>query len=230
MNDRASPSTATPTLIDALERAASPSAVADAAGQDPMSLLLAWYADAKKSGRYEDFNATTLATATADGRPSARIVLCKALEPDPPALVFYTNYQSRKGRELESNPRAAAVFYWPHAQRQARVEGSVARVSPAESDAYFRTRPLLSRIGAAASRQSEPIRSRADLVAAAMDSAATAALAGGIARPEHWGGYRLFIDSVELWTAGPGRLHDRILWRRGCADGDGSWARHRLSP
>lgn len=180
----------------------------------PLPLLLAWFEDARARGAYADFNAMTLATADASGAPSARIVLCKAIEESPPAIVFYTSYESRKGRELESNPRAAALFHWPHAKRQARVEGVVERVSDAESDAYFRTRPLLSRIGACVSLQSSPIDTNAALVAAALERAKSAALAGEIERPPHWGGYRVHMRAVELWSAREGRLHDRIQWTR----------------
>lgn len=185
---------------------------------DPLPLLIGWLADAQRSGRYDDANAMTLATATADGAPSARIVLCKAIEDAPPAIVFYTSYESRKGRELEANPRAAAVFHWPHAKRQARIEGVVARVTPEESDAYFRTRPLLSRIGAVASHQSAALGSRTELLEAAMKVAGHAALRGGVERPEHWGGYRLNMTALELWSAHEGRLHDRLRWRRAAAE------------
>jgi pyridoxamine 5'-phosphate oxidase len=199
---------------------------------DPMPLLAGWYAEAQKSGKYADFNAMTLATATPDGTPSARIVLCKSIEQSPPAVVFYTSYRSRKGRELEANPRAAAVFHWPHAQRQVRLEGVVERVSVEESDAYFRSRPLLSRVGAWASKQSEPIESRAELVAAAAKVAARAAI-GELPRPETWGGFRLHVRVVELWSAREGRLHDRMVWTRpDAAPGTGGveWTKRRLSP
>lgn len=141
---------------------------------DPMPLLLAWFEDARGSGRYEDFNAMALATAAPNAAPSARIVLCKAVEPETPAIVFYTSYGSRKASELESNPRAAAVFHWPHAKRQARIEGVVRRTTDAESDAYFRTRPLLSRIAASVSPQSREIGSREAVIAEAMRIAAKA--------------------------------------------------------
>ncbi|TVQ62305.1 MAG: pyridoxamine 5'-phosphate oxidase [Phycisphaerales bacterium] len=197
--------------------------------RDPMPLLLEWWEDARARGGYADFNAMTLATATPDGFPSARIVLCKAIETTPPALVFYTNYESRKGRELDANPRAAALFHWPHAKRQARVEGAVRRVSDAESDAYFRTRPLLSRIGACVSRQSEPLESSQALVAAAMRRARTAMLEGDIPRPAHWGGFRVHIESVELWSAREGRLHDRVRWTRLSDDETPTWRAVHLS-
>lgn len=194
---------------------------------DPMPLFGAWFEDARNSERYDDFNAMTLATASPDARPSARIVLCKSIEPDPPALVFYTNYRSRKGEELEANPHAAAVFFWPHARRQARAEGVIERTSPEESDAYFRTRPLLSRIGSAISPQSQPIDSRERLVADAIALASRAALTSRVRRPEHWGGYRLHIERLELWSAQSGRLHDRLEWTRTRTN---SWQIRRLAP
>lgn len=191
---------------------------------DPMPLLLEWFEDARRSERYDDFNAMTLATATPDGAPSARVVLCKAIEPETPAIVFYTSYASRKGQELGTNPRAAGVFHWPHAKRQARIEGPVRRTTDAESDAYFRTRPLLSRIGAAVSPQSRAIGSRQEVIAEAMRIAAKAALGMGPDRPEDWGGFRILPERVELWSAGSGRLHDRAEWLRQ----DGIWNARRL--
>jgi len=193
--------------------------------EDPMPLLLAWFEDARTSGAYDDYNAMTLATATPDGAPSARIVLCKAIEREPPALAFYTNHGSRKGHELAANPRAAALFHWTHHKRQVRIEGPVARTSDAESDAYFHSRPLLSQIASAASAQSTPLRARADLIKAAMRIAATAAISGRVERPAYWGGYRISIESVELWSARSGRLHDRAVWRRAGDD----WSAQRLS-
>lgn len=197
---------------------------------DPMPTLEAWLEDARRSGAYADPDSMALATATRDGCPSVRIVLCKAIEPASGSVVFYTSYLSRKGRELTANPRAAVVFHWPHAQRQARVEGTVSRLPEAESDAYFRSRSLLSRIGATVSRQSEPIGSRGELVAAAMAVAKQAALTGQIPRPEHWGGYRLSATSVELWAAGRGRLHDRLRWTRADSEAHSSWRVERLCP
>jgi len=209
---------------------------------EPMALLGAWYEDASRSGAYEDFNAMVLATATPDGVPSSRVVLCKALELEPGSLVFYTNYRSRKGRELDSNPRASCVFHWTHARRQARLEGVVGRVSEAESEAYFASRPLLSRVGAIVSRQSEPLASRAALVGEAGKLAAIGASGGRLERPEHWGGYRLTLARVELWSARNGRLHDRAVWVRDLepAGGDGvsdgsvwrasAWRGERLQP
>lgn len=197
---------------------------------EPMTLLTAWFDDARSRGDYEDFNAMTLATATPDGRPSARVLLCKAVEVDPPALVFYTNYESGKGRQLATNPRAAAVFHWPHAKRQVRVEGTIRRTTAEESDAYFDSRPLISRIGAIVSPQSQVIESRETLIAQALRVAGRAVLGAGLRRPDHWGGYRLLIESLELWSAAEGRLHDRAIWHRlGASAGDG-WRAERLAP
>lgn len=195
---------------------------------DPFPPLAQWLKEATDSGTYADANAMALATTTPEGRPSVRIVLCKAIEPERHALTFFTNYESRKGHELAANPFASVVFHWPHACRQARIEGDVERLSDAENDAYFRTRPLLSRIGAHASRQSRPISSRAALISEAAKVAALSCLELGISRPAHWGGYRLRARTVELWTACEGRLHQRLQWRW-AAESSG-WVQSELSP
>lgn len=195
---------------------------------DPIPVLAQWLKEATDSGAYADANAMALATATPEGRPSVRIVLCKAIEPERDALTFFTNYESRKGGELAANPRASVVFHWPHAGRQARVEGEVERLSDAENDAYFRTRPLLSRIGANASRQSTPIPSRAVLIREAARVAAASCLELGVSRPAYWGGFRLVAQAVELWTACEGRLHQRLMWRR--EEGNPGWIQCQLSP
>jgi pyridoxamine 5'-phosphate oxidase len=166
------------------------------------------------------------------------MVLCKALEVESGNVVFFTNYQSRKGGELEANPRAACVFHFDHWDRQARVEGRVERVSEAESDAYFATRPLLSRLGAWASAQSRPLERRGDLLKqfeAVMERFGVGWLgvAAGktdkvIPRPPHWGGFRLRAERVELWQGVAGRLHDRGVWERGV--GEAEWRRGRLQP
>jgi pyridoxamine 5'-phosphate oxidase len=194
---------------------------------NPIAVLRAWMDDATL-GADGDANAMVLATATRDGAPSARVVLCKAIEESPPAAVFYTNYTSRKGCELDANPRAAAVFYWPRQGRQVRIEGAIVRTSAAESDAYFASRPLLSRLGAIASRQSRPLASRAHLAAGVLRAAVSAGPAPR--RPEEWGGYRMLIDRVELWCAGRGRLHDRAVWVRPPDRPGAEWARIRLYP
>jgi len=173
---------------------------------EPMGLLVSWFEDARSSGKYDDFNAMTLATATLGAAPSARIVLCKQIEPDRPAIVFYTSYTSRKGQELESNSIAAAVLHWPHAKRQVRIEGRVERTTAAESDAYFNTRPLASRIGACVSAQSQPLESREKIILDAVKKATGAAMGFKIRRPSSWGGYRIIVKRVELWSAGTGQI------------------------
>ncbi|MDX9910988.1 MAG: pyridoxamine 5'-phosphate oxidase [Phycisphaerales bacterium] len=197
---------------------------------DPMPILLSWLAEADASKKYNDPNAMTLATSTPDGTPSARIVLCKAIEIEPPAIVFYTSYEGRKAREIESNPRVACLFHWPHAGRQARIEGAAERTTTDESDAYFASRSLLSRVGAVASRQSTPLESRAELLRRAVGIAREAAAAGRLDRPQSWGGYRISISAVELWSAGQGRLHDRFFWTRDTRAASPGWHAQRLSP
>lgn len=171
-----------------------------------------------------DLNAMTLATVDADGRPSARMVLLKGV--DPRGFVFYTNYSSRKGRELEANPYAALVFYWPGQERQVCVTGSVARLPPPESDTYFRSRPRGSRIGAWASAQSQPTKDRAALEESW--SRFEARFPGeDIPRPDHWGGYLLSPVRFEFWQGRPNRLHDRFQYLR---RPDQSWEIQRLAP
>ena len=195
----------------------------DSVDRNPINLFRTWFDEAIASGsRLPD--AMTLATATKGGKPSARMVLLKQV--DDQGFVFYTNYRSSKANELEENPQAALVFYWTHLDRQVRVEGSVTRVSSAESDEYFKTRPRESQIGAAASPQSEVIESREVLEKSFRE------LDGRyrdrpVDRPEHWGGYRLKPNRIEFWQNRTGRLHDRILYER---QGDGSWAIKRLAP
>ncbi|MDH4059499.1 MAG: pyridoxamine 5'-phosphate oxidase [Aquincola sp.] len=167
-------------------------------------------------------NAMTLATVGADGRPSTRVVLIKGY--DERGLVWYTNYESRKGRELAAHPQAALQFHWVELERVVRIEGRVEKTSAEESDAYYVTRPLDSRIGAWASPQSEVISSRAVLVA----NAAKAAARHGLhpPRPTHWGGYRLVPDTWEFWQGRKSRLHDRLRYRLDA----GAWVRERLAP
>ncbi|MDQ2936982.1 MAG: pyridoxamine 5'-phosphate oxidase [Acidobacteriota bacterium] len=193
------------------------------ADRDPLKLFRRWFDDAIASGsRLPD--AMTLATATRDGKPSARMVLLK--HADEQGFVFYTNYLSQKARELDDNPRAALVLYWVQLDRQVRVEGEVERISPAESDEYFETRPRESQIGALASPQSEVIESREILEKryAELDDFYRDR---SVKRPAHWGGYRLKPERIEFWQNRLGRLHDRILYER---QPDRGWSTKRLAP
>jgi pyridoxamine 5'-phosphate oxidase len=176
-----------------------------------------------------DPTSVVLATADRRGRPSARVVLLKGF--DEQGFVFFTNYDSRKGRELAENPWAALAFFWAALDRQVRVEGEVEKVSAAESDAYYASRPLGSRLGAWASPQSRPLASRDDLeqalVRLAEEAEARQVRGEILPRPEFWGGYRLRPESIEFWQGRPSRLHDRFLYER---QPDGLWRRTRLAP
>lgn len=192
------------------------------AGPDPFALFERWFREAVAGG-IQEANAMTLATATPDGVPSARMVLLKDF--DARGFTFYTNYASRKGRELEANPRAAAVFFWPPFYRQVRLSGRVERVSAEESDAYFHSRPREAQLGAWASRQSERLESRAALEAQ-FERVQKEFAGREPPRPPFWGGYRLVPAEFEFWQGRVARLHDRLLYTR-TADG---WAMSRLSP
>ena len=188
---------------------------------NPLRQFAAWYTDAASAVAAPE--AVVLATATPTGAPSARMVLLKGY--DQRGFVFYTNYFSRKGQEIAQNPRAAMLFHWTPLGRQVRVEGTVVRIDAAESDAYFRTRPIGSRLSAAASPQSRPVESRTVL------EDAVAALAGrypegNVPRPDEWGGLRLEPSRYEFWQHGDDRLHDRFRYRRD----QGAWVVERLGP
>jgi len=197
--------------------------IPEAAGtDDPVRLFGEWFRAARKSGIALP-EAMTLATATQDGRPSARMVLLKDFGPE--GFVFYTNYGSRKAEEIDANPRAALVLHWAVLQRQVRLEGTVERVDRETSEAYFASRPRGSRIGAWASRQSAPLERRSDLEdrVRALDGQFEG---GDVPLPPFWGGYRLVPLSIEFWQGRPDRLHDRLRFDR---DGDG-WTATKLQP
>ena len=189
---------------------------------DPIVQFHAWFDDAVRA-QVNEPNAMCLATATPDAYPSARIVLLKGA--DERGFVFYTDYRSRKGQELSDNPHASLCFFWPELERQVRIAGAVQRVSRAESDAYFQSRPLPSRVGAWTSRQSAVLASRDDLERELAVNI-TRFGDGPVALPEHWGGYRVVPEEVEFWQGRESRLHDRVQFRREA----GSWIRQRLSP
>jgi pyridoxamine 5'-phosphate oxidase len=208
---------------------------------NPLEVAAQWLAEARTDAAQPNPNAMVLATADDRGQPSARVVLCKDIAAGPGCITFYTNYESRKGRELTANPLAAVVFHWDHRHRQVRAEGRVERLSDAENDAYFRSRPWQSRLGAWASRQSEPVRGRDDL----KQAVAAAARRFGIPyegpgsrepdlvdveieRPSHWGGFRLKVNAVELWVEGDYRIHDRARWTR--EPDSAGWTGIRLQP
>ncbi len=192
-----------------------------ASAADPMAQFGRWLEQALQAELPEP-NAMTLATVGADGRPSTRVVLIKGY--DAQGIVWYTNYESRKAQDLAHQPCAALQFHWVELERVVRIEGRVQKTSAQESDAYYATRPLDSRLGAWASPQSQVIHSRAMLVAGAAKAAARFALQPP--RPPHWGGYRLAPDSWEFWQGRKSRLHDRLRYR---LDG-GTWVRERLAP
>jgi pyridoxamine 5'-phosphate oxidase len=190
---------------------------------DPFTQFGAWFDEVAQADIREP-NAMTLATATPDGRPSARMVLLKGV--DARGFTFFTNYESRKGGELDANPRAALVFFWVQLERQVRVEGRVERLSAEESDAYFASRPEGSQLGAWASQQSAvlpergPLETRYEELRAQYEG-------HEVARPPFWGGFRVVPETVEFWQGRVNRLHDRLRYRR---QGDDSWVVERLSP
>lgn len=217
--------------------------------KDPMSLAGTWLLQAWDEQVQPNPNAMLLATANSAGMPTARMVLCKEIVADPGYVVFFSGYDSAKGRDLAANPRACAVFYWDEMRRQLRLEGRVLRSPAAESDDYFASRPWRSRIAAWASQQSRPVANRHALIEQFRDTARRLGAPDPLAAPEddeepdfhvprppQWGGYRLWAEAVEMWVEGEYRLHDRARWTRNLtpvADGlfqAGPWHHDRLQP
>jgi pyridoxamine 5'-phosphate oxidase len=189
---------------------------------DPMRQFAIWFQQARELE--PDPTAMALATASPEGRPSVRTVLLKGM--DDRGFVFYTNYQSRKAREMEATGRASLLFFWPSLERQVRIDGTVEKTTGAESDAYFDTRPLDSRLSVYASRQSEAINSR-EALEEAFDRVKRTYGDGPVPRPEWWGGYRVVPDEFEFWQGRASRLHDRLRYAK---QRDGTWRRERLAP
>lgn len=206
------------------------------ASDEPLAAAREWLEQARDSGLYRNPDAMALATVGPDARPGVRMVLLKELAVDAGFAAFYTNYASRKGRELEHNTRAAGVLYWEALGRQLRLEGIAVRSPAAESDAYFASRSLGSRINACVSRQSRPIDDFAELERRMRAKRAEIETHGGeCARPDGWGGYRIWLDRVEFWVEGVDRFHERVVYeralrRRGETYAGGAWTRTLLQP
>lgn len=197
----------------------------DTAGIDPFSLFEEWFAEASAS-EVNDPNAMSLATVDAGGQPDVRIVLLNGR--DQRGFVFFTNFESAKGTQLLAHPRAALLFHWKSLRRQVRLRGPVEVVSPGEADAYFATRPRISQLGAHASQQSRPLRSRAELVARVEALEARSPVDAPVQRPDRWSGFRVVPLQFEFWKDGAFRLHDRVLFTRAALDAP--WSRQRLFP
>ena len=211
---------------------------------DPFGLLTGWFNEAREKVSRPNWNTMGLATVDTSGRPSSRMVLCKDIRPDEGELVFYTNYRSRKARDLEANPRCALLMHWDELGRQVRVEGRAVKSPPEESDRYFASRAWESKIGAWASEQSAPIQSRQAMIEKIAETVVElgldlAMIVDGhpeqlqIPRPPFWGGYRVRAEAVELWCNGAGRVHERARWQR-TLDPEtrkpSPWHRTRLQP
>jgi pyridoxamine 5'-phosphate oxidase len=190
--------------------------------QDPIAEFARWFAEAQ-AAEVEEPNAMVLATATPDGAPSARVVLLKGF--DERGFVFFTDYRSRKGAELEANPRAALVLHWSELERQVRITGEVTRTSAEESEAYYRSRPLGSRLGAWVSHQSQPIPSR-EVLEGGLREVERRFAGGDVPLPPYWGGYRVTPGAIEFWQGRQNRLHDRVRY----AKQEGRWRIERLAP
>jgi pyridoxamine 5'-phosphate oxidase len=189
---------------------------------NPMRQFALWFEQVRDME--PDPTAMALATASPDGRPSVRTVLLKGM--DDRGYIFYTNYESRKAREMDATGRASLLFFWRTLERQVRIDGTVERISPVESDAYFETRPLDSRLSVYASKQSEAIENR-DVLEEAFERVRRTYGNGAVPRPEWWGGYRIVPDEFEFWQGRTSRLHDRLRYLK---QPDGSWHRERLAP
>ncbi|WP_207427355.1 pyridoxamine 5'-phosphate oxidase [Pedobacter sp. SYSU D00535] len=190
---------------------------------DPISQFAKWFTEAMDGGIFEP-NAMTVATATPDGKPSARIMLMKGF--DESGFTFYTNYLSRKGRELNKNPNAALLFFWGELERQVRIEGHIEKVSKEDSERYFHSRPKQSQLGALASQQSQEVGSR-EVLESALERLQTEYQDKEVPKPSHWGGYIVKPQIVEFWQGGPGRLHDRIVYKK---TNKNTWKIVRLAP
>jgi pyridoxamine 5'-phosphate oxidase len=197
---------------------------------DPLPLVAEWMADA--AARIRNSTSMALATVDPDGRPTARMVICRGFDLRAGWVVFYTDRDSDKGAALAAHPRAAVIFHWDISERQIRIEGPVTHAPDADSNAYWATRPPDARVAASASEQSRPLASRAVLLARVAELAQRP---GDVPRPKRWGGYRVWAERVELWIGQPARVHDRARWTRTLtADGDrfagGAWSATRLMP
>ncbi len=213
--------------IDSMRKTYAQQALDEASvADDPYEQFRQWFGEAEAAEHPDwlETNAMTVSTVGKDGRVSSRILLLKAF--DESGFTFFTNYHSHKGQQLAENPHTALCFFWPHVERQVRIEGTVEPVDSELSDTYFQSRPRSSQLGAWVSEQSQVVADRGTLEASLQDREVEFA-GGPVPRPAHWGGYRVAPETLEFWQGRPSRLHDRIVYRRG---DDGQWERVRLSP